>query len=219
MGPGPNAAGTGARAVGVSVPFIQWSAPPTELFKQRYGDRFFYMLYFQEPGVAERELEADVYDTMGKVLWGARGVAFGGPRQRTVQPPMEGTGFLTGMHEPPVRPFMGPEGTWLTEADLQHYVDEFTHSGFAGPLNYYRNLDSNYEYVKHLGPERMTMPVYFIDGSDDLVRSIDPGGVERMRTVLPDFRGHTTIDGVGHWTQQEAPAAFNESLLGFLRTL
>ncbi len=63
------------------------------------------------------------------------------------------------------------------------------------------------------------MPVYFIGGTDDVVNVMDPTGVERMRNLLPDFRGSTILDGVGHWTQQEAPAAFNDALLGFLKML
>ena len=44
--------------VGLSVPFLQRSpAPPMQLFKQVFQDNFFYMLYFQEPGVAEKELQ------------------------------------------------------------------------------------------------------------------------------------------------------------------
>ena len=45
--------------VGVSVPFVQWPAPPTQLMKMVYGDRFFYILYFQQVGAAESELGAD----------------------------------------------------------------------------------------------------------------------------------------------------------------
>ena len=131
---------------------------------------------------------------------------------------MEGTGFLTQMNEPPARPFVGPEGPWLTEPDLKIYAAEFAHSGFFGPLSYYRNLDANFEVVKDLGPERLTMPVHFIGGTLDVVNVMDPSGVERMQRLLPDFRGHTMLDGVGHWIQQEAPAAFNEALLSFLRT-
>jgi pimeloyl-ACP methyl ester carboxylesterase len=204
--------------VGVSVPFVQWPAPPTQLMKMLYTDRFFYMLYFQQLGVAEAELDADPYDSMSKVLYGASGAGFGIREMPTELPPMQGTGFLTAMHTPPARPFTGPEGDWLTEAELQHYAAEFAHSGFFGPVSYYRNLDANFDVVKDLGPERLTMPAYFIDGSNDLVRLMDPSGVERMHNLLPDFRGHTTLDGVGHWTQQEAPAAFNEALLGFLRS-
>ena len=31
--------------------------------------------------------------------------------------------------------------------------------------------------------------------------------------------GDVLLPGVGHWTQQEAPQAFNEALLGFLAGL
>ena len=206
--------------VGVSVPFVQWPAPPTQLMKMVYGDRFFYILYFQQPGVAEAELDADAYDSMAKILWSAGGVGFAAAKQRAGEPsPIQGTGFLTNMAEPPPRPFTGPEGPWLTDADLQRYADEFARSGFFGPVSYYRNLDANFEVVKELGPERLTMPTYFIGGTLDVVGVMDPAGVERMRNLLPDFRGHTMLDGVGHWTQQEAPAAFNAALLGFLRSL
>jgi pimeloyl-ACP methyl ester carboxylesterase len=47
---------------------------------------------------------------------------------------------------------------------------------------------------------------------------MDPSGMERMQNLLPNFRGSIVLDGVGHWTQQEAPAAFNDALLGFLRS-
>ena len=205
--------------VGVSVPFVQWPAPPTQLMKMMYGDRFFYILYFQEPGVAEGELDTDPYASMNKVLWGAGGVGFSGRDRSAEVPPMEGTGFLTMMPTPPARPFVGPEGPWLTEEDLQVYADEFANSGFFGPISYYRNLDANFEVIKDFAPERVTMPVYFIGGTDDVVNVMDPSGVERMQNLLPNFRGSTILDSVGHWTQQEAPAAFNKALLGFLQTL
>jgi pimeloyl-ACP methyl ester carboxylesterase len=205
--------------VGVSVPFVQWPAPPTQLMKMMYGDRFFYILYFQEPGVAETELEADPYASLAKVMWSASGVRFAARDTSAGVLPMDGTGFLTMMSDPPARPLTGPEGPWLTEDDLQTYADEFAHSGFFGPVSYYRNLDANFEVIKDLPAERLTMPVYFIGGTDDVVNVMDPSGVERMQNLLPNFRGSTILEGVGHWTQQEAPAAFNDALLGFLRTL
>ena len=205
--------------VGVSVPFTMWPAPPTTLMKMLYGDRFFYILYFQTPGVAEAELDANPYDSMAKVLWNASGVGFAGRDLSAEVPPMEGTGFLTMMHEAPARPLIGPEGRWLSEADLQTYANEFAHSGFFGPISYYRNLDANFDVTNGLGPERVAMPTYFIGGTDDVVNVMDPSGIERMTNLLPDFRRSTVLDGVGHWTQQEAPAAFNDALLGFLHTL
>jgi pimeloyl-ACP methyl ester carboxylesterase len=133
---------------------------------------------------------------------------------------MEGTGFLDVMgKDPPAVPYPGPEGPWLLEADLDVYAAEFANSGFFGPVSYYRNLDANYQIVKDLGPERLVMPSYFITGELDGVNLMDPTGIERMQTMLPDFRGYTIVPGAGHWVQQESPAAFNAALLGYLGTL
>jgi pimeloyl-ACP methyl ester carboxylesterase len=205
--------------VGVSVPFVQWPGPPTQLMSMVYGDRFFYILYFQKVGPPEAELGADPGATMAGMLYGASGAGMQGREMPTELPPMEGTGFLTMMPEVPALPLSGPEGVWLTADDLQVYTDEFTHSGFFGPVSYYRNLDANFEIIKDLSPDRLTMPSYFIGGSLDPVMVMDPTGVERMQNLLPDFRGHTMIEGAGHWIQQETPAAFNEALLGFLHSL
>lgn len=209
------------RAVcGVSVPLVAWPAPPTQLMRMMYGDRFFYILYFQNVGPAEAELGADPRRTMGTVLWAASGRGWPGPDNLPTElPPMEGTGFLTQMSTPPALPYQGPEGPWLTAADLDEYTQLFSASGFFGPVSYYRNLDANYELVKDLPADRLTMPSYFIGGTLDPVNLMDPGGPERMRTTLPNFRGFTMIEGAGHWTQQEAPEAFNRALLGFLKDL
>ena len=201
------------RAVaGLSVPFVQWPAPPTQLMRAVYGDRFFYILYFQRPDEAEAEMQADVRRTMHGVLWGASGEGFVVPAGE--QPPMAGTGFLTNMPAAPPLPW-----PWLHEDDLSRYVDDFTASGFFGPVSYYRNLDANYELVHALGPERLTMPTCFVAGRKDPVLVMDPTGVDRMAAALPDFRGATIIDGAGHWVQQEAPTETNRALLGFVATL
>jgi pimeloyl-ACP methyl ester carboxylesterase len=198
--------------VGVSVPFVQWPAPPTQLFKMLFTDRFFYMLYFQQVGPPETELEADIRHTMATFLWNGSSAGFRPPQAEL--PAMAGTGLLTHAAPAPPLPW-----TWLTEADLQRYVDDFTHSGFFGPVSYYRNLDANYELVKDIPAARVSMPAYFIGGTHDMVNLMDPGGIERMRSTLPDFRGATVLDGVGHWTQQENPPAFNDALISFLRSL
>jgi len=197
--------------VGVSVPFVDWPAPPTELFRQRFGDRFFYILYFQEVGPAERELEADVRRTMHDILWSAS--AAGAEREPKVLP-AAGTGFLDVMGE-------WPDGlpAWLTDDDLDRYTKAFETSGFFGPVSYYRNLDADRERVKDVPPSSLTMPSFFIGGLLDSVISRDPSGVDRMRKQLPGYRGEVLLPDVGHWTQQEAPAEFNTALLGFLAGL
>jgi pimeloyl-ACP methyl ester carboxylesterase len=196
--------------VGVSVPFTFWPARPTEFLRAVMGERFFYILYFQEVGPAERELEADLRTTLSTILWSASGAGFE-PGEAL---PIEGTGFLTGLPTPPSLPW-----PWLSEDDLDRYVGAYQQSGFFGPLSYYRNLDANYDRVSTLSPSRLTMPSCHIAGDRDLVLLMAPDAEARMTAELPGFRGQTLLPGVGHWTQQEAPAAFDEALLSFLASL
>ena len=198
--------------VGVSVPFTAWPGPPTELMKAMWGDRFFYILYFQQVGPPERELEADVRKTMHQIMWGASGEMYKGVP--TEFPPMEGTGFLDMFSGIPDRL---PD--WLTQADLDYYVEQFTNSGFFGPVSWYRNLDANYEVLKDIPADTVTMPSFFIGGEKDGVIAGRPEYVDAMNGLLPNYRGKVIIPGAGHWTQQEAPQEFNDALLGFLRTL
>jgi pimeloyl-ACP methyl ester carboxylesterase len=67
------------RAVaGLSVPHTgRGPMPRIELFRELYKGRFFYQLYFQEPGAAETELEADVRSSLRKIYYWGSGEAIG----------------------------------------------------------------------------------------------------------------------------------------------
>lgn len=199
--------------INVSVPYTPWPMPPTELFEAMWGDRFFYMLYFQRPDEAERELEADIRATMHTIMWAASG-AMHGPIPDEF-PPMEGTGFLDALTLRGPVPSDLPD--WVDAADLDTYIDQFTASGFFGPISWYRNLDADYELTKDLPPP--AVPSAFIGGTLDGVIAHRPEVVEAMENLLPDYRGTRMIDGAGHWTQQEKPAEFNAALLDLLGRL
>jgi pimeloyl-ACP methyl ester carboxylesterase len=201
--------------IGVSVPFVDWPAPPTSLFKALYEDNFFYMLYFQEVGPADRELGADPRKTMRRILYSASGdlplsddtiMAQSTPR------PAATTGFLDVMVEPP----NGVLPAWCSPADLDTYTQSFEESGFFGPVSWYRNLDANYARVSPIPASVITHPAAFIGGSRDPVIARDMSGLDRMKAQLPHFLGSVIIDGAGHWTQQERPEEFTAALIGFL---
>jgi pimeloyl-ACP methyl ester carboxylesterase len=199
--------------INVSVPYTPWPAPPTELFRAMWGDRFFYMLYFQSVGPPEADLERDVGETLRALLWAASGDMFGPPP--TDFPPMEGTGFLDAItHHVDVPAGLPP---WISPEEVEVYVDQFTASGFFGPISWYRNLDADYHLTKDRPPP--SMPCAFIGGSYDGVIAHRLEYVEAMKELLPDFRGATLIDGAGHWTQQERPTEFNAALLELLTRL
>jgi pimeloyl-ACP methyl ester carboxylesterase len=196
--------------VNVSVPYTPWPARPTDLFRALFGDRFFYMLYFQQVGPAEAELEVDIAESLRLTLWGGSGEMFGPPPDPL--PPVEGTGFLDSITRGAVMPDGLP--AWIDADEFRIYVEQFTASGFFGPLSWYRNLDADYEITNGLAAP--AMPTAFIGGTRDGVIAGRPESVDAMSTMLADFRGAIMIDGAGHWTQQERPAEFNAALLDLL---
>ena len=172
------------------------------------------MLYFQLPDAPENELEADVELTMRSILWGGSAEMFG-PAPDPSKLPSLATARSSA--RPPTAIVVPDEPPpWLTRADLDRYVEQFTTSGFFGPISWYRNLDADWELTKDLPAP--SMPCAFIGGDKDGVIAHRMEYVDQMETALPDYRGTEIVDDAGHWTQQEQPAAFNRALLHLLET-
>ena len=180
--------------VGVSVPFTYWPLPPTQLFKMAMGDRFFYMLYFQEVGPADEEMGRNPHTTLRNTLWGASGDAYESMLARSEGPQAAGRGNRMARCHATCAGDTAGLGHRSRRAALRR---QFTRSGFFGPISYYRNLDANYELVKDLPPSRLTMPSYFIGGSKDFVVTRGEAPINAMPELLPGFRGSTIIEGAG----------------------
>jgi pimeloyl-ACP methyl ester carboxylesterase len=180
------------------------------MLRRRFDGMFFYMLYFQTPGVAEAELEADVRASLRRIYYSISGDA---PPRSGFLPIAQTTGFLETLAEPPAA-----FSAWFTEEDLAFYVNEFTRTGFRGGLNWYRNFDRTWERTSALAGAKVTQPALFIAGERDPVIAFGASQVERMKTVVPDLRGTLILPGCGHWTQQERPREVNDALLEFLRS-
>jgi pimeloyl-ACP methyl ester carboxylesterase len=197
----------------MSVPLMESPSRPTEIFEMIFAEKFLYILYFQTVGPAETELEADPRLFVRNMLYtaGGEGMAGGGGM---ADAPRGGTGFLDTLMAAPDR-LPG----WLSEEDVDVYAEALDKGGLFGPLSYYRNLDSNWERAKDIAASTLTMPVGFLTGSLDPVNFMMPGAAEGMAAALPDFRGVTTIDGAGHWVQQERPDETSAALLAFFSSL
>jgi epoxide hydrolase A/B len=178
------------RAVaGLSVPFVPRApAPPIPIMREHLGEDF-YIVWFQQPGVADEALARDVRRTLTT------------SRQWTAQWAEEDAG---GPKRPP----------WLSEDELAVYVAAFERTGFTGGLNWYRNIDRNWELTEPVAERRIEQPSMFLTGELDMVRSFMPA--EAMEGFVTDLRQQTVVPGAGHWVQQQAPAEVNVALLGFL---
>ena len=168
----------------------------------------FYWQYFQPPGTAEAEFERDIGLTMRTLL----GRGFSDPAASLFIE--DGKGFLGELR--PDRPL--PD--WLSEADLAFFTEAYTRSGFRGGLNWYRNIDRNWELTAPWQDAKIQQPSLFIAGSKDSVITglIGAKRVGDMERVLPNLKQKLIIEGAGHWIQQERAEEVNAALIGFLKT-
>ncbi|HSR22559.1 MAG TPA: alpha/beta hydrolase [Candidatus Eisenbacteria bacterium] len=195
----------------MSVPYRARSKrPPTTIWKTAFADRWFYMLYFQEPGVADADLGHDPATFLRRLLCAAGGEPSGAQLGPLVGA-RDGRGMVERLPEPDRLP------GWLPQEDLDHYAAVFARTGFTGGLNWYRNIDRNWELTPELADARVEVPALFVAGAGDPVLAMMPA--EGMEAWVTDLRGMVVVAGAGHWVQQERPAEVNEALARFLAGL
>lgn len=198
--------------IGLSVPFRpRGQMPPSSVMRQN-DDAVFYQLYFQAPGVAEAELGRDPRDTLRRLLCSGFGDQAPDDSLAMVS---RRDGLLAGMPQPAALP------SWLTEADLDFYTGEFTRTGFRGGLNWYRNIDRNWELMAPFAGGRVAVPALYMLGDRDVVGRFP--GMDRLLPNLKNFVPLLTqtivLADCSHWTQQERAAEVNAAMLAFLRKL
>jgi pimeloyl-ACP methyl ester carboxylesterase len=177
---------------GLSVPFVPRApAPPLELMRAHLGEDF-YIVWFQQPGVAEAKLERNVRRTLAT--------------SRVWDP-----AWAAGGADDPATP------SFMTDEELEVYVGAFSRTGFRGGLSYYRNIDRNWELTAAVRERRITQPALFLTGERDPVRGFMPAAA--MEGWVTDLRVNAVIPGAGHWVQQQSPREVNELLLGWLADL
>jgi len=196
-----------AAVAGLSVPPVPRPLTPVTVALRRiFGDNFFYMLYFQQPGPADAELDADPGRSLRRMLGGMRAPKDEASALRMLAAGPEG--FIDRLPEPDRLP------DWLTAAELDHYVTEFSRTGFTGALNWYRNYERNWEITAHPAAETISAPSLFVGGTDDPVLAFTR--TDRAREVVVGPYRQVLLDGAGHWIQQERPEEITAELLAFL---
>lgn len=206
--------------IALSVPHRpRGQARPTTVMPQNDTAQF-YQLYFQTPGVAEAELERDCKVTLRRVLHNASGDIRPDTRGAFAATTNVGmvdrkAGLLDNMVDPPEAP------AWLSAADLDFYVSEFSRTGFRGGLNWYRNADRNWELLAPYAGAKVTVPALYVVGDRDLVVKFPNSDafLKNLKNTVPQLRTQMMLPGCGHWTQQERASEVNEAMIGFLKSL
>ena len=196
---------TAVAGLSVPPPFRGRGRPLDNL--RKIGITNFYWQYFQKPGVAESEFERDVDLTMRTLL----GHGFSDPSASLFVE--DGKGFLDDIS------VVRPRPAWLSEADLSYFCEIYRKTGIRGGLNWYRNIDRNWDLTAPWQDAVIVQPSLFIAGSNDAVITGLMGGkrVADMERVLPNLRQKLIIDDAGHWIQQERAGEVNAALIEFLK--
>ncbi|XP_054779443.1 uncharacterized protein LOC129287265 isoform X1 [Prosopis cineraria] len=197
----------------LSVPFRPFlgrnpKVRTVDAFHALYGDDY-YICRFQEPGKMEAELaRAGTSYVMKNIL-----------TTRQTGPPILPKGeYGTGIN--PNTPENLP--SWLTEEDLAYYVSKFGKTGFTGGLNYYRNLNLDWELTSPWNGVGISdkIPVRFITGDLDLVYTsagmkeyIHGGGFKKDVPCLEEV---FVQKGVAHFNNQEAAEDTSNLIYDFI---
>jgi pimeloyl-ACP methyl ester carboxylesterase len=182
---------------------------PTQMLIKA-GKSDYYWIYFQEPGIAEAELERDVRFSVRRILYIGSGDT---PRADRMS-----------FHVDRARGFLGsradhPLPSWLSETDVDVFAAAYRRTGFRGGLNWYRNIDRNWDLTAPWDGAIIGQPALFVAGTNDAViaGSLGARALEEMDSVVTDLKRKILIEGAGHWIQQERPAEVNAALISFAR--
>jgi pimeloyl-ACP methyl ester carboxylesterase len=186
---------------------------PTVALREMAKGRVYHHLYFQQVGQADKELAADPRKTLRSIYYSISGDATGNERWRLFIEP--GESILSAFTEPKEFP------AWLSSRAINYYVDEYSRTGFAGALNYYRCRDRNWEITSFLDGAVVRQPSMFIGGSAD--PSLEPIEIRTVYDLLAAYLLRLTkkvlLPGVGHSAAEESPDQVNQLLVAFLEHL
>ncbi len=184
----------------LSVPFAgRAKRPAVEIMREVFAGKFFYILYFQQPGCAEAELDADVAISLRHFL---------GDNVRLAPDQSPDGRLFDGLPTPPQHP------SWCSAEDFQYYVRTFQGRGFHGALNWYRNFERSWQRTESLVGRQVQQPTLFLIGDRDPVGRFEAYTLQRMPEHVPNLEQHVLGD-CGHWIQNQQPQKVNAYLLGF----
>lgn len=192
---------------GVNNPFypVNPKRDPLSSLERRPGV-FDYMLYFQKPGVAEQELNANVEHSLTCILRGYHEQQ----DMLVTHNVREKGGILKGFSDS-LQP-----STFLTSFDIEYYAQQFCKNGFAGPLNWYRNLVPNWKWRLTVKDRKITVPALMVTSENDpVLRPEFSYGMEERVTNLERLH----IENCGHWVLQEKSEEFNHGLIKWLSNI
>lgn len=113
--------------------------------------------------------------------------------------------------------------SWMSDDELEVYVDEWQRTGFQGGLNWYRAQTSEDATLAKdmtlFAGRKIEVPCLFIGGELDWGVYQAPGVVEAQADSCTRWMGMQIIKDAGHWVQQEQPERVMDIVVEFLQQI
>ncbi len=191
-----------AGVIGVNTPYVPF--PDTATLRLAFDDDDkLYILWFQQPGVAEGVLDRNPRLVFEKMMRCGREPQPGGLAAAGDANPFRRLEELPEIGRP-----------LLSEDELDYYARGFGKNGFRGGVSWYRNIDRNKTLYPGIGSERLELPCLMVTAEWDM--ALRPELAAGMPAVCADLETHM-IEKCGHWTQQEKPEELNRVMIDWLR--
>lgn len=205
------------RAVVGTVPFLgpPSATPPSEGYARVAEEHFLHLHYFQEIGLAERELGGHVLrEFLLRVLWALSGEG----DLFHVYKSSSATSYVDALPPAPPLPWR-----WLSEEEFETFLADYELGGpgreLSGGLASYRGADADWADSHAWADTQILQPALLVMGEHDPVRAFRAPEIDKLRAWMPQLRDLATVADAGHHVQQEQPEAFNEVLLEFLASV
>ena len=182
------------KIINLALPYqARTEVPWIEFMEAVFGSDNYFVHFNRQPGVADAILDQNAEQFLRNLF----------RKNLPPVPPAPGMMMinLAEVDTPLGDPIMSDEA-------LSVFVKAFETSGFAGGINWYRNLDRNWKTLENVDPI-VNAPALMIYGDHDMIPKSE---------TLSDFVPNVEVESLpcGHWVQQEMPEETTALILNWL---
>lgn len=182
------------KMINLSLPYqVRGEKPWIDFMEEFLGDDYYFVHFNKQPGVADAILDQQPSQFMTNLY--RKNVPF--------------QGYGDGMEMINLAEATMPLGEpIMSEQDLNVYISGFKKTGFTPSINWYRNLNRNWEILGDVSPI-VYQPTLMIYGEKDIIPPLP---------TIKDFVPNIDIETLdaGHWIQEERPNELNKMIMGWL---
>jgi pimeloyl-ACP methyl ester carboxylesterase len=183
-----------SKIINLALPYQARTSKPWIAFMEEFFGADNYFVHFnRQPGVADAVLDQNTSRFLSNLY----------RKNVPLSPPEPGMTMINlAQAEAPLgEPILNDE-------ELAVYVEAFENAGFTSSINWYRNMDRNWQILADVDPI-IHQPALMIYGEQDMIPKSEN---------LADFVQNVDVVSLdcGHWIQQEKPQETTRTILQWL---